>query len=374
MNRRLLLILGLVTAAAVVLAVLTGQDRRDPDSGALPAEVVPGLSHAINQVERIRLTAPEGDGVITIVRDREGWTLTERDGYPVDAGQVRQLLIRLSEARTLEEKTADPAFYDRLGVEDVSADGGSGVLVEIEGATDAALIIGKQEPRSGRGTYVRPSGAARSLLVDQTLEPGTRIADWVVRDIVDIPEADISRVDVLHADGDLVRVRRDADGTFVLGNLPEGRELSAASGPATLARTLSGLRLDDVRAAAEGEPPEDATTARFVTEDGRELTARLWQQGDTRLLAVDVSMAEPPGEPGAETGSGEDSGAAAETAAVEDSGDSAEDEPAPVSDAQLRTQNERLSGWVFTIPVWKYDQINRRLEDLLAPAADTEAG
>ena len=164
MSRRLLLILGLITAGAVMLAILTGRDRPDPEASGAAAELVPGLSHAINQVERIRLTAPEGDGVITIVRNRDGWSVSERDGYPVDAGQVRQLLIRLSEARTLEEKTADPGFYDRLGVEDVTEETGSGVLVEIEGGADAALIVGKQEPRSGRGTYVRPRDSAGSLL------------------------------------------------------------------------------------------------------------------------------------------------------------------------------------------------------------------
>ncbi len=362
MSRRLLLVLGLVTAAAVALAILTGRGGRDPEPVASSAELVPGLSHAINQVDRIRLTAPEGDGTMTLSRDRDGWTVEERDGYPVDAGKVRQLLIRLSEARTLEEKTADPAFYDRLGVEDVTGDSGSGVLVEIEGGVEAALIVGKQEPRSGRGTYARPKNAARSVLVDQALEPGTRIADWVVRDIVDIPETAVVRVDVLHADGNRVEIRRDEDGALVLGNLPEGRELSAVGGPATLARTLAGLRLEDVRATAAGEPPEDATTARFVTSDGRALTARLWQQDETRLLAMDVARAgdegatDPDADEDTGTGPGEDTGPA--------------DEADQVSDAELRAENQRLSGWTFTIPVWKYDQINRRLEDLLAPAAE----
>ena len=372
MNRRLLLILGLITAAAVALATLTGRDRHAEETSASSAELVPGLSHAINQVERIRLTAPEGDGVITIVRHRDGWTVAERDGYPVDAGQVRQLLIRLSEARTLEEKTADPAFYDRLGVADVTAESGSGVLIELEGGVDASLIVGKQEPRSGRGTYVRRSESSGSLLVNQILEPGTTIADWVVRDIVDIPETAVARIDVLHADGDKVHVRRDESGTFVLANLPEERELSAAGGPSTMARALTGLRLDDVRAAADDEPPEDATTARFITEDGRELTARLWQQDDTRLMAMQVSRAEPDEDAGdlvAEGMPDEDGDAGAA-----DSGSGSEEQPAQVPDAELRVQNERLSGWTFTIPAWKSDQINRRLEDLLAPAPESEDG
>jgi hypothetical protein len=377
MNRRLLLILGLITAGAVLLAIVTGRDRPDPEASGSSAELVPGLSHAINQVERIRLTAPEGDGVITIVRHRDGWTVSERDGYPVDAGQVRQLLIRLSEARTLEEKTADPAFYERLGVEDVTAENGSGVLVEIEGGADAALIVGKQEPRSGRGTYVRPREAAGSLLVDQTLDPGTRVADWVIRDIVDIPETAVSRLEVRHADGDVVEVLRDETGAFVLGNRPEGRELSAASGPATLARTLTGLRLDDVRASQEAEPPEDATTARFVTDDGRALTARLWQRDDSRLLTMNVSRAEPdnrPEESGPESGSDQDHEPDRAAGTPEPTGADPGDGPAQVTDAELRAQDERLSGWTYTIPVWKYDQINRRLEDLLAPAGDSEDG
>jgi hypothetical protein len=362
MNRRLLLVLALMAAVAVVLVTLTGRSDRDPAREDASAILLPGLSHGINQVERIRLTAPSGDGVITLERHADGWSVAERDGYPADAGKVRQLLIRLSEARSLEEKTADPAFYERLGVEDVSSDSGSGVLVEISGGADTRLIVGKQEPRSGRGTYVRSADSAGSLLVDQELSPGTKIADWVVRDITDIPESRIVSVDVTHADGNVVEVRRDESGAFKLANLPDGREVSAANGPATLARTLSALNLDDVRKLAEGEPPADAARALFVTEDGRLITASLWEETEERLLALDIARAAP---------APQDTGAAdapsPETPATGEGPEAEEAAVAQVTDAELDAERERLSGWVFRIPVWKYDQINRRLEDLLVP-------
>ena len=366
MSRRLLMILALMAAAAVVMVTLTGRSDRDPAQDDASTVVLPGLSHGINQVERIRLTAPSGDGVITLERHSDGWSVVERDGYPADAGKVRQFLIRLSEARTLEEKTADPAFYQRLGVEDVSGETGSGVLVEITGGSDARLIVGKKEPRSGRGTYVRPADSSGSILVDQELAPGTTIADWVVRDIMDIPESRIVSVDVLHADGDIVEVRRNETGEFQLANLPEGREVSAANGPATLARTLSALSLDEVRRLEDGEPPADAARARFVTEDGRQITARLWALDDDRLLALDVARTEVVSEATVDPDAGTTDGQPASQQP------DAEAAVPQVTQAELESERDRLSGWAFRIPVWKYDQINRRLDDILMPLPEPE--
>lgn len=43
-----------------------------------------------------------------------------------------------------------------------------------------------------------------------------------------------------------------------------------------------------------------------------------------------------------------------------------------VTQAELESERDRLSGWAFRIPVWKYDQINRRLDDILMPLPEPE--
>ena len=69
------------------------------------------------------------------MRGEDGsWAVAEKDGYPADVEKVRQTLISLAEARIVEPKTANPDFYDRLGVEGVEDEAAGGLAVMLTGA------------------------------------------------------------------------------------------------------------------------------------------------------------------------------------------------------------------------------------------------
>lgn len=336
------------------------------DRGSSPASLsgdgdplFPGLGEQINEVREIRLSIGSSDQQITLSRDESGWRVAERYGYAADAGAIRRLLLSLSEARVVEPKTSNPELYARLGVEDVSAGSGEGVLLAIDGpATSPRLIVGEVETLAGRGTYVRRPGEKPSYLVSGEMRPARSPEKWLDPDLLDVPPSLMQTVTIRHDDGEELRLL-GIDGHLALDRIPEGRGLSSPSATSPIGRSLEGLRLEDVLPESEFDGGAPAAVISYRLADGRLVNARAWQVGDQRFIALELGMAL------------DDDAPVPDESGV-DGGEGAEDESAPPviprADAQVvARRSEELAGWVFRIPVTRYDQMVRRPDDLLSP-------
>ena len=341
MKSRTLLILALVTFLAILLAWAL---QREPMPGAPGQPLLPQLAPALNEVTALVIEPAAGEP-FRLERGADGWRAPARDGYRVDMGKVRRLLSRLAEARVVATKTAIPALHDRLGVEDVAGRPGSGVLLSVEGIEEIpAIFIGQRETRGLTGTYVRLAGDPTALLVDQDLQPDRTVVDWLDREVLDIPPEDIAALQISRPDGETLRIDRDELDIFRIADVPEGFRPSGPTAAESMARALSALRLDDVRAMDGGPPEQPPTRATFRLRDGLTIEARSWEtdspaEGTTHWVAFSATA-----------GDGE----------------------APAGDAAARTQalNERLGRWLYRLPAWKHEQLTRRLTDLVVPVGD----
>lgn len=359
MKGRTVIALTVVALLAAGAALLLGQASR-PVSLAGGDYLYPGFAEQINQVNGIRLlTGDETEGV-TLERDDTGWTVQQRFGYAADAGAIRSLLLKLAQARVVEAKTSNPELYSRLGVEDVGAGSGNGVLLEIDGPTPPRkLIIGDVETRAGDGTYVRGQDETGSYLISEELRPERKAEKWLDPELLDIPPALIKSVTIRHADGETVRLL-GLDGHLALANIPEGRELSSPAATSPIGRGLENLRLQDVMPAARFDGGEALAVITYQLTDGRLITVDAWQVGNDRYIALELGM------------SLEDENGGAE--AAQESGDEATADAKPSTPRadveQVARDSERLAGWVYRISVPRYEQLVRRLEDLLRPLPD----
>jgi hypothetical protein len=351
-----------VLAIIAVLAALTATWLDRPPGPAAGEEIgalfYPALAGAVNDVDRIVLEFGTPDERVTLRRGEAGWQVTEKHDYPADAGKIRRLLLRLAEAKIVEAKTSNPEYYERLGVEPMDAgDESSGVRVDLGGLTPpVSLIVGRQETRAGTGTYMRRRDEARSYLVDAEIDAGNNAGDWLDTEIVDIDADLIREVDIRHADGENLRLL-GIDGRLAMAEMPDGRELSSPAATDPIARGLASLVLEDVAPAAEFDAGEPDAVATYRLSDGRRITARAWQRDADRYLALDVAL-----DPADVTA--EPAGATEE----EDAQPPAGQDP-PRADAEtVARQQTRLSGWIFSVPAHRFDQIVRRTEDLLKPA------
>lgn len=399
MNRNRLIILAVVTLllGGLVAVLNRGDERAEPASGQA---LLPGLAEVVNEIDAIDVVAPGGE-VIQLRRDATRWRLPQRDGYEADFARVLELLRSLRQAKIVAQKTANPDWYARLGVQDPGADDATGRRIDFPGRDLSSIIVGQVDP-TGAGSYVRRAGEAQSWLIDRVLEVPADPVSWLERGIMDIPAEDIAEVVVRHPDGEVVRLRRaETEGSeFVLLDVPEGRSAGPAWRRTALANGLRALNLDDVRR-FDGSVPEDATSVLFVTTDGLNFIIELFADEAGHWVHFTVSAEpEPPSEPdpGPETEiEGEPADAAAGTiaeataqadqAALASLGAGAEElEPAdeasaPAGDeaaadpyaerlASAVAVDARLSPWLFKIPKRRYDDLTVRLESLLAPLSD----
>ena len=271
------------------------------------------------------------------------------------------MLIAVGEALIVEEKTANPAFHSRLGVESIDSADAAGIELELVTASDKryALVLG--DPVGGDQRYVRRPDEALSLMIDRNPDAARAAADWVDPAIIDIAGARVQRVEITHADGERVVVARATRDTpnYTLENLPEGRELQYASIANVTGNVLQSLNLEDVSATGDASA-EPLVTSEFFTFDGLVVTATATDGGD--------------GEPWLTFRARFDADQALAFASVRGEQPDADSEADLVGGADVISEadviNSRLAGWRYRIPSFKYAQLTRRQEDLLRAETD----
>jgi len=290
--------------------------------------------------------------------------VAEQDGYPADVATIREVLVALAEARIIEQKTSDPAFYDRLGVQPLDAADATGTGIRIATADSEfpTVILGSSSGKSYR--FARLADEPTSVLIDKNPEPARDPVQWVLPEIVDLRSARVQRVEISHADGDRLTISKSAreDNNFTVQNVPEGRELQYPTVANVVGNALRELRLEQA-ARVESPPPETAVTSEFWTFDGLVVTAlgmeingENWLRftarfdADQALRFADDTV---------------DGSVASEESADQDSSGS---QP----QAEADELNERLGGWRFRIASYQYEQMTRRMADLLKPLTESE--
>jgi len=349
MKRSVFFALVAITVLALVLALFLSQPDTVDSARDQSQPLVPGLKDRVNEVDRLDIrTAPEN--TIRLVRSAERWRVENAENYEADFEQVHQLLRDLAAGSRAEERTSNPEWHERLGVAEArSADDAaeSSFEVAFPGTELPALIIGRAGP-AGQSRFVRQLDDNQVWLSDREINVPAEMVDWLQRSIMDIPGSELSEIALRHADGELVQLEAadESSSQWVLMNVPEGREAAPAWQLSSTANALSSLRLDDVRQ-HEGAP-DDASAALFVTRDGLNFVATLFEDEDGTWVHFSVS-AEVDASAEGETLSDDAASASADAAAVD----------------------ARLSPWDFRLPSAKYEQMTRRMEDFLAESETT---
>ncbi len=136
-----------VAAILVVLLVILGgaallyqrdeRSRQPANAGVLGQPLLKGLKAA--DVAAIRIVQP--DGALTLRRTDAGWALAERDGFPADAGKVRDFVIKAISLKIGQSDAIGEKDRPRLNLDQ------GATQVEFQGADGKALaklLVGKK--------------------------------------------------------------------------------------------------------------------------------------------------------------------------------------------------------------------------------------
>ena len=365
-----------LAAALVVLgavALLAQYDPQPPAPGG--GLLLPDFGEDLDRISQVSVIGAGSEPVATLVRGDDGsWTVAEKDGYPADVDKVRQTLISLAEARIVEPKTANPDFYDRLGVEAVEDEAASGVALILAGAdTPVNVIVGNTEGTSQ--VYIRGADQAQSFLVDRNPDVGNETSDWLATEILAVSGTRMARVTVTHPDGEVVTVSKadSEQSNFDLDEIPPGREVQYASVANVMGNVLSNLNLQDVEPRTATDEP--VTVTEFVTFDGLAIIAESVEREDEPWVAFRAEYRPPAEEPEKEDDPVQEADVANAAGEVEDEVEAdtegtdvaAVETEADGTDvaAEALALDQRLSPWRYRIASYQFDQMTRRLDDLL---------
>jgi hypothetical protein len=243
----------LVSLVVIALLALGGASylagRRNSSSDTHGALLFPTLAAQVNSVTEVAVMKGSPSPVLSVHKQGERWTVAERADYPADLAKLRRLLVSLTDAKIIEEKTSNPASYPVIGVEDPLKSEAGGVEVVITSADGKhAVIVGKSSPE---GSYVRRAGEDKSYSVAPAISVEAEPRFWIDTQLLDLKTADIQKVEVKFARG------ADARGADAGG--------AGAGGPSYLIhRAASAAAAAPAAAASAATTP--AAPADFVLE------------------------------------------------------------------------------------------------------------
>lgn len=376
MNSRRLLVLAVLALLVMAGALWLARQRNPPQSDTAQGKVLPALGGSLNAVNELRVVAAGDKSAVTLKRGEKFWRVMERDGYPADAGRLRTLLVDLGELAVIEEKTANPENYSKLGVEDLAAAAATGVRIDLLGLEEpASLIVGKSA--GGDASYVRLAGAAASLQAKPQISVEREPKNWLDRTIVDIAADRVQevRVSLPGAKPYVITRARTDQADFVVPALPKGKTLSSPFAANPVGSALSSLSLDDVRRVqASDDAANDLQRAEYRLFDGTTITVTGRKDGEKHLIRLAIAFdeaqhqrfatasAQPaPAEKPAQPANG------TPTAAAKPLATTAKTAPT-LEEARTTAQSSaaRVDGWFYEIPAYKFETLFQPLDDLLS--------
>ena len=339
-----------LAAAAVVLmgflaVVFGGQAKPDTASGTSTPWLA-GLKGDLGVITRLRFS--QGKSVSTLIRQGEDWGVSERGGYGVDRERLGDLLKELAAARALEQKTAKPEFFARLGLDDADKEGSAAVLVEIWRDAEApawrVLIGNAAEGREGR--YVRLADSNETWLVDRSPQAFAEPTDWIDRRVLNLEFDGVERVTRTVADGSGFEAARSAKDqpSLTVASLPKGSKPRYDSVFDAAARAVLTAEAEDVRKADAALFSGSALARnRIRFFDGLLLDIDAVKAADGNWIRVTATVDTTPAADIANAGQ----------AAV----------PAPGPAAQASAINARVEGWAFKVSDYIYGELAKPLTE-----------
>ena len=375
--------LAVIAAVLIIVAVFLAEQQK-PGAPPTNQPVFPELKTVINDVTELSVTTQSG--TIMLHRQEDTWRLKEKHDYPADLGTVRETLIGLAELTTLEPKTRKPELYEKLGLQDVDAEGSLSTGITLKDATGKAVavaILGNDRPAQGKSGYkelfIRKVGDPQTWLAQGRLTVEKNPGKWLDKELTQIETKRVRRLIVSHPDKTrlVVEKARPTDLNYQVAHVPEGLEIESQFTVNNIVSTVTSLSLEDVK--PQNEVPFDdqpVVTAVFETFDGLQGIVQLLRIDEKNYVTVSavfnddlVWKPEPESEAEPEKESESEAGKQSDVDTQDKEADTNPEQPKIKSEAEVKAEiealNKRVGDWVYVIPKFRADTLLKKPQDLL---------
>ena len=305
-----------------------------PQAG-IGEKVLPGLADKINDVTRI--TVAQDVRKLVLEKSNGVWQVAATK-YPLSAAKVKKTFVSLIGLEKLEAKTANSEKYPLVHVDEPGRKDSKGRRIDLIGKNGekiASIIIGKLAVgKAGPGKdaqYVRNSNDKTSWLALGSVDATVELKSWADPRFIGLNVDTVTHGRIVRADGEVIEVRRTGksdtgSSIFELVNLPEGRKAKTSTTLKFAATDWVNLDFEDVRPANSGG--KLVLTSTITTDDGLKVIFTLKKDAGKGWVSLDVA--------------------------------------APGKDKKKAGKITRQTkGWQFQLADYKFEQLNKKMEDLL---------
>ncbi|MDP6545432.1 MAG: peptidylprolyl isomerase [Phycisphaerae bacterium] len=295
------------------------------------------------------ISIKKGDDSLTLERTESGFTVKQRQGYPVLTDKINGLFINL-DIRCDDKITENKENHKELGV---AADDREATVVKLldnAGKVITGVVVGGRASR-GSGVYIRIVDEDTVYATRKWVSFATGVSDYVDSELLKIAKEDVMEVTVAQKDSTYTAAR-DKDDKIVLQNAPKGKR-AKDSDVESLFDALSSLTLDDIAMDATVAADPDTT---FTCKTSKHATyvVKLSKKDDKHYVKLSVQ--------------GPDKALIEKSMMIGQNEPQAElDKKAAVLTAndKAREFNARHNNWVYEIASWAAGKMRKPLADLI---------
>ncbi len=353
--------LAVVTLAVVAAAVLLPQRSSHSIRGS--GELLfPDLLPRLQDVTRIRVH--NSSGAFELARTEQQWLVATQDNYTADQDRIHRLLIGIAGLVRIEPLTRKAERYSQLGLQAPAASGGSALKFELlDNAQQhvAALLVGnRRHTTGGERLYVRVGDDPQAWLVEGKLPDNRDMIDWLSRDIIALQRDRIRDVRIQHASGEHLFVFRldPFSEDYMLEGLPANKTLKGQWHVNDIGRFLEELRFISVQPHSSAAAVAAETRLTITTFDGLRVRVGITKHAE-KLLARLSALADPTLHQ-----------KLTPPAAADTSADGSHQQALAAQrsfaevEAETAALNRLWGKWLYGLPEYKFDYINKTLSDL----------
>ena len=271
--------------AILVLTVLALQMRAE-DSDELASRDLLSADQMQQLAALERITLAQGESQVELIRIDGNWGVLSHAGFPVQRERLAALLHALRGARVIEEKTSNPDYHARLGL-DTEVDDSEPLQITLHAAgADFGVIYGNPV---GNGQLVRFVDNDQVLLINRPLGMSVNSTDWLARRVVELPMPLVASARWTHADGEVLELAKQAEGDYNLQlvGLSEQEQGGNERWINSMVLALANLTVQNVVLREELTLPEAMLKMQISTWAGSELEASLYELDGGYWLLID---------------------------------------------------------------------------------------
>jgi len=288
--------------------------------------LVPQLQDKINDVDSIKIS--KNARSVTLSKDSGSWQIAEEQGYLADANKVASLLLDLRKFKLKERKTSNPENYSHLSLTDSGEKAATKIEIYHDKEAFAVIYLGKQSQK-GQGTYVRKEGDKQSWLTEGTINVNLDSKNWIVNSILDVASQSIKSVKFKPSDGKAFSINKitPKDTEFVLQGLEQGLQVKSGVDISSFANGLQNLNIESASKISERGEMQATEEIDYQLFSGLIYKLSLYEKEDKKWLTVQLQ-----------------------------------------NDSTASAFEKQLQNWLFVIPKFKYDALNKKLADITEKA------